>query len=51
MAAVGLLSCSLEATTESTFRNITAELQRYPKDNELPKTYLTAKPPTDYSLY
>lgn len=51
MAAAGLLSCSLEATTESIFRNRTAELQRYPKDDELPKTYLTAKLPTDYSLY
>lgn len=29
----------------------TAELQRYPKDNELPKTYLIAKPPAYCSLY
>lgn len=49
--AVGLLGCSLEVMTESIFSNKTTSLQRYFEDNELSKTYLTTKPPTDCSLY
>lgn len=47
-AAAGLLGCSLEVMTEPILRNKTAELQRYPKDNELPQTHTTARPPTDF---
>lgn len=39
-------SCSLEIMTKSVFRDETPELQWYLKDNELPKIYLPAKPPT-----
>lgn len=46
-AAVGLLSCSLEAMTESISRNKTTELQRCLKE-ELPQTHPTARPPTDF---